>query len=122
MSSTFDATTNATTRAAARQALDDLMAWVGVDGLVAALRCPGLLATVDQHAAAVRDAVTARYGRICPAGLAGYGRSVLAAAHRHGCALPTATEPVGDLDWSRAGWHLLRLVAVCLVADQAGCL
>jgi hypothetical protein len=122
MSSTFDATTEAVTQKVARQALDELMAWVGVDGLVAALHTPGLLAAVDQHAAAVRDAVIAARGGINPAGLAGYARSVLAAARRHGRELPPRTGPVEDLDWSRAGWHLTRLVAVCAVADEAGCL
>jgi len=122
MSSTFDATTEATTHGAARQALDDLMAWLGVDGLVAAFRSPGLLAVVDQHSAAVRDALIGLHGGIDAAGLAGYARSIRAAAARHGRDLPPATEPVGDLDWSRAGWHLLRLLAVCAVADEAGCL
>ena len=121
MSSTFDATTDATTRAAAGQALDDLMAWVGVDGLVAALRSPALLAAVDQHAAAVRDALVNRWGGIHPTGLAGYARSVTAAAHRSGRPLPSRAEPVDEPDWSRAGWHLLRLVAVCAVADEHGC-
>jgi response regulator of citrate/malate metabolism len=39
--------------------LDDLMARVGVDGLAAALADAGLLAQVDQHAAAVREALRA---------------------------------------------------------------
>ena len=106
----------------ARQALDDLMAWLGVDGLVAAFRSPGLLALVDQHAAAVRDALTGLNGGIDATGLAGYARSVRAAATRHGRDLPPPTQPVGELDWSGAGWHLLRLLAVCAVADEAGCL
>ena len=50
--------------------LDEMMARVGVDGLVAALADPGVLAVVDQHAAAVRDALPdARAGR----GAAGRG-------------------------------------------------
>jgi len=119
MSSAFDATADATTVPTAQLALDDLMAWVGVDGLVAALRSPGLLAAVDQHAAAVREALIARGGGVDAAGLAGYARSVTAAAHRMGRTLPVQGD---DVDWSRAGWHLLRLVAVCAVADDAGCL
>jgi len=128
MSSTFDATADATTVGPARLALDDLMARVGVDGLVAALQSPGLLAAVDQHAAAVREALVARSGGVDgagpaggvdPVGLASYARSVLAAADRTGRPVPVQT---GELDWSRAGWHVLRLVAVCAVADDAGCL
>jgi hypothetical protein len=119
MSSAFDATADATTVRPARLALDDLMASVGVDGLVAALRSPGLLAAVDQHAAAVREALIARGGGIDAAGLAAYARSVHAAAYRMGRPVPAQAD---DVDWSRAGWHLLRLVAVCAVADEAGCL
>jgi len=103
----------------ARVALDELMAWVGVDGLVAALRSPGLLAAVDQHAAAVREAMVARYGGVDATGLAGYARSVTAAAYRMGQPLP---EHGATVNWSRAGWHVLRLVAVCALADEAGCL
>jgi hypothetical protein len=116
MSSAFEVTADATTTAT--EVLDELMARVGVDGLVAALRSPGLLAAVDQHAAAVREALIARGGGIDATGLAGYARSVLAAAHRMSRPVPARTD---DLDWSRAGWHLLRLVAVCAVADEAGC-
>ncbi|OLB79400.1 MAG: hypothetical protein AUI14_10365 [Actinobacteria bacterium 13_2_20CM_2_71_6] len=122
MSSTFDATADAVTVAQAQVALDDLMAWVGVDGLVAALRSPGLLAAVDQHAAAVREAMVARSGAVDACSLAGYARSVIAAAYRMGRSLPEQTGQGCELDWSRAGWHLLRLVAVCAVADEAGCL
>src|SRR3954466_3594219 len=44
-----------TTVGAARAGLDHLMGWVGVDGLVAAMSSPGLMAVVDQHAAALRE-------------------------------------------------------------------
>ena len=119
MSSTFDATADATTVGPARLALDDLMARVGVDGLVAALQSAGLLAAVDQHAAAVREALIVRSGGVDASGLASYARSILAAADRVGRPVPAQT---GELDWSRAGWHVLRLVAVCALADEAGCL
>jgi hypothetical protein len=109
------------THCPARQHLDDLMAWLGVDGLTAALRCPGLLAAVDQHAAAVRDAVAASGRELAAPALAGYARSVVAAAHRMGRPLPDRT-PDGSADWYRPGWHTLRLIAVCSVADDAGLL
>ena len=112
MNSSYDVPTGVD----ARVALDELMARVGVDGLVAALRSPGLLAAVDQHAAAVREALVARYGTVDAAGLVGYARSVAAAAYRMGRPLPDPAGHSGDVDWSRAGWHLLRLVAVCALA------
>jgi hypothetical protein len=37
-----------------------------------------------------------------------------------GRALPERTGHGCPPDWSRAGWHLLRLVAVCAVAGEAG--
>ena len=112
MSSTFEATGTG--------ALDDLMAWVGVDGLVAALRSPGLLAALDQHMAAVREALVARDGAVEADGLVGYARSVIAAAHRMGRPLPDPAGHAGEVIWVRAGWHLLRLVAICALADEAG--
>jgi len=114
----FDATADRATSLPAQVSLDELMAWVGVDGLVAALRSPGLLAAVDQHAAAVREALVARYGAVDEAGLAGYARSVTAAGYRMGRPLPDPAGHSGDVDWSRAGWHLLRLVAICALATE----
>jgi len=102
----------------ARRTLDDLMARVGVDGLVAALQAPGLLAQVDQHAAAVRDAVHAAAGGTNAIGLARYARSIVAAAERMGRPLPDPD----TVDWFKPGWFLLRLVAVCAIADDAGLL
>ena len=73
---------------------------------------------VDQHAAAVRAALVARYGVVDEVGLAGYARAVAAAAHRMGRPLPDPAGHSGDVDWSRAGWHLLRLVAICALAAE----
>jgi hypothetical protein len=122
MSSTYDATANPTTQASAQTALDELMAWVGVDGLVAALRTPGLLAEIDQHAAAVRDAIVAAGRPVDALSLSRYARSIAAAADRMGRPLPEQSLDGTDTDWSNAGWHLLRLVAVCAIADELGCL
>jgi hypothetical protein len=101
---------------AARTSLDHLMAWVGVDGLVAAIRSPGLLAEIDQHAAAVRETLGERVTD-GPA-LAGYAREVHAVEVRAGRRLPDPAR----LDWSRAPGYLLRLVAVCALAGSADCL
>jgi hypothetical protein len=122
MSSTFDATADEMAVLPAQLVLDQLMAWVGVDGLVAALRSPGLLAAVDQHAAAVRAALRAGKGAVDADGLAGYARSVVAAAHRMGRPVPGSAVDGVELDWSRAGWHIVRLVAICHLADEVGCL
>lgn len=113
---TTEYTADLTPAIAAYTDLDELMAAVGVDGLVAALRSPGLLAVVDQHAAAVRESITAADKSLDGVSLARYARSVLAVATRHGRELPDAA----TLDWSRAEWFVLRLVAVCSIAESEG--
>jgi hypothetical protein len=109
----FDAGHLPTAELDARFYLDQVMAMVGVDGLVAALAQPFLLAKVDQHAAAVRESLTAAGKVIDSISLAGYARSVIAVHQRHGRPLPTPD----SVDWSDADWTVLRLVAVCHLAD-----
>ncbi|WP_240939954.1 DUF6401 family natural product biosynthesis protein [Planosporangium flavigriseum] len=98
---------------AARACLDALMGWVGVDGLVAAIRDPGLLATIDQHAAVVRDVLGE--GVTEARALAEYARQVHAAAMAAGHRMPGP----GRVDWANASAYLLRLVAVCALAGTA---
>jgi hypothetical protein len=105
--------------ARSRGFLDELMARVGVDGLVGALRSPALMAVVDRHAAVVRDNVALDAIGVEPVGLADYAAVVLADAQAAGHLLPV--DP-GGVDWQEAEWHLLRLVAVCVVAEESGCL
>ncbi|MEV0128112.1 DUF6401 family natural product biosynthesis protein [Dactylosporangium sp. NPDC050688] len=112
---TFDAGHLATAELDARFHLDRVMAMVGVDGLVEALAQPFLLAKVDQHAAAVRQSITAAGKPIDSISLAGYARSVIAVHQRHGRPLPTPD----SIDWSDADWTVLRLVSVCSLADAA---
>jgi hypothetical protein len=103
--------------------LDEMMARVGVDGLVAAFADPGLLAVVDQHAAAVRDALADAEREPDAEALAAYARSVVAAARRSGRYVPAAGEaPVSPASWLAGDWHLLRLVAVCSLAEDFGLL
>ena len=117
MTSDFFAITAPGTTERAFALLDDLMARVGVDGLTAAYANPGLLAAVDQHAAAIREAVR-RSGRALTAeSLAGYATSITAAAHRMGRDLPAPGE-TADFEWAAAEWHLIRLVAACAIADE----
>ena len=119
----FAPISGATNAAAARALLDEMMARVGVDGLVAAHADPGLLAQVDQHAAAVREAL-AHAGRAADAeGLASYAKSIAAAAARMGRPVPEPGRAyVSGPAWLAAEWHLLRLVAVCMIAESSGLL
>ncbi|MEU8660918.1 DUF6401 family natural product biosynthesis protein [Actinoplanes philippinensis] len=103
--------------------LDEMMARVGVDGLTAAFAEPALLARLDQHAAAVRDALRDA-GRATDAeGLAAYARSLAAGAVRMGRPLPDAGfAPMSGAEWLAAGFPLLRLAAICLIAESEGLL
>ncbi|MGC9664993.1 DUF6401 family natural product biosynthesis protein [Planosporangium sp. 12N6] len=105
--------------ARSRAFLDELMARVGVDGLVATLRSPSLGTAVADHAAVVRDNVALDATGIEPVELADYAAVVLADAQRAAHLLPT--DP-GAVDWERADWYLLRLLAVCAVAVESDCL
>jgi hypothetical protein len=103
--------------------LDEMMARVGVDGLAAAMVDPAVLAQVDQHAAAVRDALASAGRGADASGLAAYAKSIAFAAVRAGRRLP---EP-GDAHttgagWLTADWHQIRLVAVCAMAHANGIL
>lgn len=69
-------------------------------------REPGLLAAVDQHAAAVRDAIPLEPGH-----LADYLLGFLDELHEQGWR-PSDPEP----------FPVLRLMAVCWLAEQAGTL
>jgi hypothetical protein len=98
--------------------LTALLAQIGADGLRAAERIPALMAAVDQHAAAVRESLTAKSLALAAVPLAGYGSSVIAAAARMG---GQPIDPAG-IDWSRADWFQLRLTAVCALAIAHDCI
>jgi hypothetical protein len=101
----------AAARAATRSAhasLGDLMASVGLTGLDAADRRPGLLAAVDQHAAGVRDSLSADSRPLTAVILAAYAEGVRDAAFKHGW-----RAPMGPIDWTQTDWVLHRLLAVC---------
>jgi hypothetical protein len=102
----------ATTDVAARFYLDQVMAMVGVDGLVEALKTPGLLAVIDQHSAAVRNSIEAGDQHVDVISLAGYARSVLAVHQRHGRPVPSPE----SVDWASPDWTVLRLLAICAMA------
>ncbi|HET9518522.1 MAG TPA: DUF6401 family natural product biosynthesis protein [Actinoplanes sp.] len=107
----------------AQALLDEMMARVGVDGLAAALGDVRLLAQVDQHAAAVRESLHQAGRAVDAEGLAAYARSVAAAAQRMGRPIPEPGHAyLSGKDWLGAEWHLLRLVAVCMLAERDGLL
>jgi len=87
---------------------------VGAAGVAAAACLPGLSATLDQHAAAVRDALSAGAGLIGVAALGGYARGLLETAGQQGWRLPER------VDWAGADWLVVRLVAVADMARRFG--
>lgn len=100
----------------ARRVLDHLHEQVGTAGLAAAAAIPGLGAMVDQHAAAVRDILTAGVESGAVAGtvlLAGYAQGVLDHLRESGTSLYAPQDSFG---WLRADWASMRLLAVCDLA------
>jgi hypothetical protein len=95
----------------ARTSLDELTATVGVSGLAAAAGSTGLLAVVDQHAAGIRDSLSADTRPLTAVILAAYAEGVRDAAFKHGW-----TPPEGEIDWTGDDWVLRRLLAVCMLA------
>jgi hypothetical protein len=95
----------------AHASLDELTATVGVTGFEAVAELPALHAVVDQHAAGVRDSLSADTRPMTAIMLAAYAEGVRDAAFKHGW-LP----PAGPIDWTRNDWVLFRLLAVCSLA------
>jgi hypothetical protein len=98
---------------AAHLALAQWVRRVGGTGFPALRADPGLLALVDQHAAAVRDAVARPDGTITAMNLASYADGVCDAAGLRGWHLARELDAA---DWRIPGWPLLRLLAVCELA------
>jgi hypothetical protein len=82
---------------------------LGASATAASADLPRLTAALDQHAAAVRDALSAGAGVIGSAALAGYTKGIL-----NGAKLPTPP------DWSHPTWLELRLAAIGVLARQYG--
>ena len=104
----------AAARAALRSAhasLDELTASVGATGLDALTQIPGLQAAIDQHAAGVRDSLSADARPLTAVILAAYAEGVRDAAFKHGW-----TPPAGEIDWTTSDWVLRRLLAVVSLA------
>jgi hypothetical protein len=90
---------------AARRELSLLTEWLlGRAGMTLGRLAPGLLAVVDQHAAAVRDILTLGGSRVGVVELAGYARGVQDAAADSGWRTP-------DGDRWTSDWVVQRLSA-----------
>ncbi len=100
---------------AAQLALGQWASRLGVAGTAAMRALPGLLAEVDQHAAAVREAIADRRGRLRPVLLAAYADGVADGAAAKGW----SPDEVVAGDWSVASWASVRLLAVCVLAEAA---
>jgi hypothetical protein len=97
----------------AMRSLADLARRLDLDERLGPLGLPWVSAAVDQHGAAVRDALIDRRGQLPVVALAGYVDGVLDTAARHGWILDD------HVDEAHASWPLLRLLAVCVLAASA---
>jgi hypothetical protein len=95
---------------AAGVALARLDAQLGVLGRAVTPYRPGLLATIDQHAAEVRETLADDDGSIEATALAAYADGVRDVASARGVD-PVAAALAGQ--WDDPPWALLRLLAVC---------
>ena len=93
--------------------LDELHNALGHTGLAEAGANAGLMAAVDQHAAGIRDSLSADVRPLTAVILAAYAEGVRDAAFTHGW-----QPPVGSFDWSENDWVMRRLLAVCSLASQ----
>lgn len=97
----------------AHASLGALMDSVGTSGLSAAASSPGLLASVDQHAAGICESLSVGTRPLTVVILAAYAEGVRDAAFKHGWRAPD-----DEIDWTQNDWVLHRLLAVCqLVRD-----
>jgi len=112
----FRDTAETTRQTAARSTLNGLMTWLGEAGLAATATSDGLLAAVDQHSAAIRDALGDPEHGPSAISLAGYATGVRDALIEAEWQLP----PMNEVDWSQAEWPTVRLIAICAMARAYG--
>jgi hypothetical protein len=82
---------------------------LGMAGITAMTRSPGLAAAVDQHAAAVRDVITASGGTVHADSLRDYLDGFAQVAMDRGWRPDADGEPADDEDHS---WQTMRVLAV----------
>lgn len=92
------------------------MVWLGETGLSASALLPALAAQLDQHAAAVRDALGDPERGPTAVSLAGYATGLRDALIENTWQLA----PLEELDWEQAEWPAVRLVAICAIARSHG--
>jgi len=92
------------------------MGWLGEPGLDAAGRSVRLLAAIDQHAAAVREALGDPKEGPSLVSLAGYASGIRDALIEIGWRLAR----ISEVDWATADWPTLRLLAICSLARAGG--
>jgi hypothetical protein len=102
VSAPFDELTASRRAFIARASLTELATVVGRPGRAATGSRPDLLAQVDQHSAAIREALGGR--EVDPVALAGYAQAIRDTARDTGDRLD---------DWARPSWTMLRLLAIC---------
>src|SRR5262245_19406926 len=102
VSAPFDELTASRRAFVARAALTELATVIGRPGRAMIGSRPDLLAQVDQHAAAIHEALGCR--EVDPVALAGYAQAIRDTARDAGDNLD---------DWARPSWTMLRLLAVC---------
>jgi Family of unknown function (DUF6401) len=73
----------------------------------------GARASIDQHAAEIRDALTSADSKITPAALLSYAQGFMEAAIGRGWWPPHRQERAPWDDEPRLDWESLRLAAVC---------
>ncbi len=101
---------------AAREHLVQLICRFGRGGLAAAAARPWLLAAVDQHRAAIRDTLGDGWRLPSVAALAGYAAGLRDRGVEHLWSVPDTKE----FDWTFADWPVVRMLAVCSLAREAG--
>jgi len=100
---------------AARAVLTALDDRLGSAGLAAASVLPGLSAAIDQHAAAIRDALSDGIRAPGLVALAGYVEGI----RDQGLALDWRIPAAHNVHWPNAEWPVVRLLAVSALAQWA---
>lgn len=99
----------------ARRTLINLVTHLGAAGIAAGRRFPALLAQIDQHATAIRQALSPFGGELSIVALAGYAEGLRSITGEAGWpSAPTSAER-----WLHADPIVLRLVAVCQLATAS---
>jgi hypothetical protein len=114
MANVLAALVDSTIKWSAAGTLQTLWEHIGSSAVAAATDLPRLTAALDQHAAAVRDALSAGAGIIGSAALAGYAKGILDVTKT------PAWHAARKIDWSQPTWPELRLAAISTLAHHYG--